>query len=154
MMMVLNRQEKEELVLDLYYNQKKTYREIAKEARISPRDIGMILNKASRESQSEHSMSVSSQAYKMFSEGWTPMQVAIALNLRENEVTQYHKEYWSLMKLDALNQIYQEIGGDNIWHFVELYGLTKAAGMTVSHVINLLKIANNYLPSVQRKYEI
>jgi K+/H+ antiporter YhaU regulatory subunit KhtT len=49
----------------MYYNQKKTYREIAKEARISPRDIGMILNKASRESESKHSMSVASQAYKM-----------------------------------------------------------------------------------------
>ena len=62
MMTSLLGQEKEELVLDLYYNQKKTYREIAKEARISPRDIGMILNKASRESES---MSVASQAYKM-----------------------------------------------------------------------------------------
>ena len=65
MMTSLLGQEKEELVLDLYYNQKKTYREIAKEARISPRDIGMILNKASRESESKHSMSVASQAYKM-----------------------------------------------------------------------------------------
>ena len=97
--MVLNRQEKEELVLDLYYNKKKTYREIAKEARISPRDIKNILNRASKESESEHSMSISSQAYKLFSEGRTPMQVAIALNLRENEVTQYYKEYWSYSKL-------------------------------------------------------
>ena len=97
--MVLNRQEKEELVLDLYYNKKKTYHEIAKEARISTRDIKKILNKASRESESEYSMSVSSQAYKLISEGRTPMQVAIALNLRENEVTQYYKEYWSYSKL-------------------------------------------------------
>jgi predicted transcriptional regulator len=99
MMMVLNRQEKEELVLDLYYNKKKTYHEIAKEARISTRDIKKILNRASKESESEHSMSISSQAYKLFSEGRTPMQVAIALNLRENEVTQYYKEYWSYSKL-------------------------------------------------------
>jgi DNA-directed RNA polymerase specialized sigma subunit len=44
-MMVLNRKEKEKLVLDLYCNQGKSYRQIAKEARISPRDIGTILNK-------------------------------------------------------------------------------------------------------------
>ena len=43
-MTILTRQEKERLVLDLY-NQGKTYREISKEARISPRDIGVILNK-------------------------------------------------------------------------------------------------------------
>jgi DNA-binding NarL/FixJ family response regulator len=43
-MTILTRQERERLVLELY-NQGKTYREIAKEARISPRDIGIILNK-------------------------------------------------------------------------------------------------------------
>jgi DNA-directed RNA polymerase specialized sigma subunit len=45
-MTILTREERERLVLDLYYNQGKTYREISKEARISPRDIGVILNKA------------------------------------------------------------------------------------------------------------
>ena len=48
--MVLTRQEKEKLVLDLY-NQGKTYREIAKEARMCPRDIGVIVNKAVREQE-------------------------------------------------------------------------------------------------------
>jgi transposase len=48
-MTILTRQERERLVLDLYYNQGKTYREIAKEARISPRDIGIILNKVIEE---------------------------------------------------------------------------------------------------------
>jgi DNA-directed RNA polymerase specialized sigma subunit len=48
-MMILTRQEKERLVLELYYNQGKTYREISKEARISPRDIGVILNKVIEE---------------------------------------------------------------------------------------------------------
>jgi len=36
---VLTRKEREELVLDLYFNQNKTYPEIAKIAKISPRDI-------------------------------------------------------------------------------------------------------------------
>jgi DNA-directed RNA polymerase specialized sigma subunit len=42
---ILTRQEKERLVLELYYSQGKTYHEISKVARISPRDIGAILNK-------------------------------------------------------------------------------------------------------------
>jgi hypothetical protein len=37
--------ERERLVIDHYYNQGKTYREISKAARISPSDIGIILNK-------------------------------------------------------------------------------------------------------------
>ena len=44
-MTILTRQERERLVLELYYNQGKTYREIAKEAKTSSRDIGVILNK-------------------------------------------------------------------------------------------------------------
>ena len=47
-MSILTRQERERLVLDLY-NQGKTIREIAKEVRMSFRDIGDILNKAIEE---------------------------------------------------------------------------------------------------------
>jgi DNA-directed RNA polymerase specialized sigma subunit len=43
---VLTRKEREELVLDLYFNQNKTYHEIAKIARMSPRDIKPIIDKA------------------------------------------------------------------------------------------------------------
>jgi uncharacterized protein YdbL (DUF1318 family) len=52
-MTILTRQERERLVLELYYNQGKTYREIAKEARISPRDIGVILNRKIEEKTKE-----------------------------------------------------------------------------------------------------
>jgi transposase len=50
--MVLTRQERERLVLELY-NQGKTIRKIAKEARMSFRDIGVILNKAVKEKAEE-----------------------------------------------------------------------------------------------------
>jgi hypothetical protein len=106
-MTILTRQERERLVLDLY-NQGKTYREISKEARISPRDIRIILNKAFEEKTEEQGikqnnnnggeknqehLSLSSQAYKLFSERKTPLEVAIALNLRESEATNLYKEY-------------------------------------------------------------
>ena len=57
----LTRQEKERFVLELY-NQGKTYHEIAKEARVSLRDIGPILKKFGI----EQSLSISSQAYIFF----------------------------------------------------------------------------------------
>jgi len=44
MMTALTRQAKEMLVLNLYYNQDKTYRQIAKEAKICPRDIKIIID--------------------------------------------------------------------------------------------------------------
>jgi transposase len=47
----IKRQERERLVIDLYYNQGKTYREISKESKISPHDIGVVLNKAVEEKE-------------------------------------------------------------------------------------------------------
>jgi hypothetical protein len=45
----LNRKELEDYVIDLFYNQKKTYREIQKITRKSPRDIKAILDNANPE---------------------------------------------------------------------------------------------------------
>ena len=41
----LNRQETEDYVVDLYFNQKKKFREIQKLVRKSPRDIKAIIDK-------------------------------------------------------------------------------------------------------------
>jgi hypothetical protein len=146
---ILNRQEMEDRVIDLYYNQKKTYREIEKLVRKSPRDIRNILNKVE---PSEHSMMVSSRAYKLFSEHKSPIEVAIALNIRQPEAVQFYKEYFNLSQLHDLYRIYEEIK-DDLYSFLEFYRLTKAARMGPSQVISLLKIANNDLASVQRRFE-
>lgn len=68
------------------YNQGKNTREIAQEVRMSFSAIGAILKKAEEEKGAEEQegqkMSLSSQAYKLFSERRTLAQIAIALNLR------------------------------------------------------------------------
>src|SRR5215204_5665121 len=167
-MTILIRQERERLVLDLYYNQGKTYRKISKVARISPRDIGVILNKAVEEKtkgikqqddaeqnceqeQQQH-LSLSAQAYKLFSDRKTPLEVAIELNLKESEATKFYKEYWKLKQLHNLNMVYEETKGD-IEPFLKLYRLSKSKGMSARHVTNLLEIANTDLPDIQRRYE-
>jgi hypothetical protein len=107
---MLTRQEKERKVIDLYNNQNKTYRDIAKEVRICPRDIGIILKKASGEEQNhdkeQSSLSPSSQAYHLFSEGKTLIEVAIALDLTESETTRFYDEYLNLKQMDDLKMIY------------------------------------------------
>ena len=169
-MSIMTRKERERLVLDLYYNQGKTIREIAKEARMSFRDIGVILNKAVEEKKTEGikqqdntdseknqnqeqqpHLSLSAQAYKLFSDRKTPLEVAIALNLRESEATKFYKEYWKLKQLHNLTLIYEETKGD-IDPFLKLYRLSKAAGMNVQQVVNLLKIANNNLSAVEERF--
>jgi transposase len=165
--MVITRKERERLVLELY-NQGKTIREIAKEVRMSFRDIGIILNKtleekteASKEqrqdnngienNQQESHLSLATQAYKLFSDRKTPLEVAIALNL-ESEATKFYKEYWKLKRLHNLTLIYEETKGD-IEPFLKLYRLSKAKDMSVKQVVNLLEIANTNLPDIQYRYE-
>jgi hypothetical protein len=158
---IVRRQERERLVLDLY-NHGKTIREIAKEARMSFRDIGIILNKsleekteASKEQRQNNNsiennpqephLSLAAQAYKLFSEHKTPLEVAIELNLTESEVTKFYKEYWKLKQLHNLNMVYEELRGD-IEPFLKLYKLAKRKGITVRHVVDILAIANDDLP--------
>src|ERR687890_2049752 len=139
-MSIMTKQERERLVLELY-NQGKTIREIAKEARMSFRDIGAILNKAVEEKtegskeQEQRQLSISAQAYKLFSEGRTPLEVAIALNLRESEATKFYKEYWKLKQLHNLNMVYEEIK-DDIAPFLKLYKSSKAKGMGIKQVVD------------------
>jgi hypothetical protein len=168
---ILTRQEKERLVINLY-NQGKTFREIAKEARMSFRDIGVILNKIVKEKtegskeeqqqdndkaeqyqeQEQRQLSLSAQAYKLFSERKTPLEVAIELNLSELESTKFCREYWKLKQLHNLNIVYEETKGD-IDPFLKLYKLAKRKGIGVRHVVDLLTIANNDLPAIEERYK-
>jgi hypothetical protein len=78
--------------------------------------------------------------------------VAIALNLREPEVAKFYVEYWKLRQYYSLNWVYEQVK-ENIGYFVSLYIAAKVARMDVQHVIRLLEIANNELPSVEYRYE-
>jgi transposase len=152
---MLTRQEKERLVKELY-NQGKSIRDIAKELRMSFRDIGTILKKASggaeeKQDRKQSLLSPSSQAYQLFSEGKTLLEVAIALDLNESETTKYYEEYLGLKQMHELKMVYDEIGSD-IVHFLQLYRLSKKEGMNPQHVVSLLRIANNGLPASERRY--
>jgi hypothetical protein len=166
--MVLTRQEKENEILQLH-NQGKTYKEIAEIVRVSPRDIKPVLLKAEKEREKELGVNFQegdncgtgdrktqkayafSQAYRLFSEGKTPLDVAIELSLKEPEVTRYYRQYWKLSQMHSLNIVYEEIG-DSIIHIPKIHRKIKAAGMGVDQAINLIKNANNHLPSLEQKY--
>jgi hypothetical protein len=164
---MLTRQEREQNVLSLY-NQGRTIREIAKEIRMSFRDIGTVLKKEEKEKErqerqlknnttpnsdsTENGMALTTQAYKLFSQAKTPVDVAIELNLSEKQVTKFYREYWKLKGLYKLNLIHDEIK-DDVVHFAKLYRLSKAAGKSAEHVVRLLNIANNDLPALEDKYK-
>ena len=102
--------------------------------------------------KNQERLSLSSQAYKLFSDRRTPLEVAIALNLRESEATKFYKEYWKLKQLHTLNMVYEELRGD-IDPFLRLYKLAKRKGIGVRHVVDILAIANNNLPALERRFK-
>jgi hypothetical protein len=135
----------------------KTTREIAKIERMSIRDISTILKEEEARRQKnkdqQRQEEVSSNAYKLFSEGKTPIEVAIALNLREPEATKLYREYWKLKRLHILNSIFKETNG-KLGPFLKLYKqLINQRGMTVEKVINAVDIAIHKLPYMECLYK-
>jgi hypothetical protein len=153
---VLTRKEKEKLVINLY-NQGITIREISKKCHMSFRDIGALVRKASGETENNQGkeqsslLSPSTQAYRLYSEGKAPLEVAIALDLSESDAIKYYEEYLELKQMYELRMIYEEIGG-NIVYFLELFRLSKKERINPKHIVSLLKIANNDLPELERRY--
>ncbi len=117
----MSRDEKERRIIDLYYNHGKTIREIIKELRVSSNYVSAILKKeeekkdnntvSNKQQQQPSSSSLATRAYELFSNGKTPLQVAIALNIRQSEAAKYNREYWKLKGLDKLNTIHIETNG-------------------------------------------
>ena len=115
-----SRQEREERVLDLHFNQNKNYRQIAKELKMSLRDIGEIVNRAKEEKDRQEHKSLSVQAYELFCKGKTPLQVSVILNIGATEVTHYYTQYLSLVQLDDITRIYLEFKGDVSYFIVSV----------------------------------
>ena len=108
MQVILNKQEKEKLVIRLYKDGK-TIRQIAQEAHLSFTDIGKIIRKINGLKDERLDMkdkSVATRAIYLFSIGKTPLEVAIELNLPASEVHDLQEEFWALDQLNELAFVY------------------------------------------------
>ena len=147
------KEERKKRVIDLYYNQGKTTREIANIERMSIRDISTILKEEEARRQKHKQQEISSKAYKLFSEGKRPVEVAIVLSLREPEITKMYSEHWRLRGLYKLNSIYKEMNG-KLGPFLKLYRqLIKGRVMTIDQIVNVVEIAIHKLPYMESLYE-
>jgi hypothetical protein len=109
------------------------------------------MEEKSRDTHQPQKPSPAGQAYRLFSQGQTPLDVAAELNIREVEVTRYYREHWKLKGLYRFNQIYEDVKNDII-HIIRLHKRMKASRIGIEEVINLIKIANYGLPVVEDKY--
>lgn len=148
-MLLLNRKEKEKMVIILA-KEGKTTREIAKIVHISLKDIGEIIrkftgqvesegNKAEEESKNFNQLSTYAQAFYLFREKKPLIDVAIRLDLDAETVLQYHKDYLRLNDMYKLVNLYHSLGKD-LPLFLQLYNRVKKEGLTRDDVKDLIEI--------------
>src|SRR5918996_2367488 len=154
--MYLSKEEKERRIIDLYYNQGKTSREIVEELRVSPNYVSAVLKKHEEEEnaaavskikdeQQENKTSREVASFKLFSEGKNPIEVAIELKLSEEEVTQFYKGFLKLKGLHKFSIIYEKYI-HHIPHILKLCRQAEKEGVDIEQLVKLAKLADENNP--------
>jgi transposase len=152
-----SREEKEKLVIELYYTKGYTYKQITKELRMSPNQIRDIIKKHEEKSNAiankKKQLSLSSKAYKLYSKGKNEVEVAIKLDIPQAHATQFHLEYWKLKGLDVHESLYVSTRG-KLYPLCKLYEeLVVKRGMSIEQVANSVDIALYRLPHIEGIYQ-
>jgi transposase len=158
--LLLNRKEKEKLVIQLAH-EGKTTREIAKQVHISLRDIGTIIRKETGddkedliakekqkhddEQQKEKEkqerlkfLSPYARSFQMFKDRLPLEDVAIELDLDTDTVLFYYEDYLRLLKRGWLVKIYKDLKND-FPLFIYLYKRIKKEGLKKHDIKSLVK---------------
>jgi hypothetical protein len=154
MQVVLNKKEKEQLVIKLYQDVK-PIREIARQAHLSFGSIGKIIRTIyggdDTNSNSCSSKSKSTKALHLFKTGKKPIDVAIELDLSATEELQ--QEFWALNQLHELTFLFNEIK-NYLPSFIKLFNLLKQNKMLGDgYISKFLRYTDYDLPHLENKIQ-
>ena len=111
-------------------------------------DLILIITASTEEPKSPES-----KAFKLFSEGKSPVEVAIALDQPGDRVRAMYREYWELTGRYELAQIYDE-ARYVVRGLVRLHKIVKDLGLGEREIIKLLELAKyDELQNLQWKVE-
>ena len=113
MQALLNKKEKEQLVIQ-FYQDGKTIRDIASAVHTSFGDIGKIIKRLDGRANDDININMSNkskatQALFLYEQGKKPIDVAIELDIPYTEVEELQQEYWALKELGDLALVFYEI---------------------------------------------
>ena len=151
-------------IIELYFNQRRNIREVAKLIQKSSRDVVAVVKEHKQKLRSSES-SISSiysgdnvsqpkddsieppvniKAYELFTKGLTPLQVVSELKLSEADATKYYAVYIRLKRLPKLSSTLEQLRMPRkISLFIELANLALAEHITANEVLQLLKMVNS-----------
>jgi hypothetical protein len=129
----------------------------------SPRDIGVIIKQVKLEIERERgqsegkddydieSKSKNTRAIKLFSEGKTPVDVAVGLDLPADEVQEIYRQFLGLKNMHKLVEVYDEMQ-NYLPSLLELFRIIESRGMNKNDILNVLTIINTgQVPFLQKK---
>ncbi|HET9805286.1 MAG TPA: hypothetical protein VFP49_00100 [Nitrososphaeraceae archaeon] len=152
--MYLSAKEKEKYVIELR-KQGKSYREIAKLLKMSPREISYYLKKANGETEEKERkkivLSKTAQALQLFKRGKSPTDVAIKLDLSPQEAQSLYYNYVSQNNLHRFVQTFKEFDNDSLRDFIDYYYFMKENGIGKNEMVEAIKISNDY-PKIKEEY--
>ncbi len=153
--LLLGRKGKEKQVIKLA-EEGKTTREIAKDVHISLKDIGKIIRKETGDNNNEgaekdtekekekekhkrlKSLSPYAQAFQMFKDKLSLVDVAIELDIDTDTVLSYYKDYLRLGRTNSFMTIYDELK-DDFPTIIHLYRRIKKERLTKHDITDLLQ---------------
>ena len=152
----ISKEEKARRIIDLYYNQGKTYQEIVEELNVSPNYVSAVLKKHEEEEnaaavtkikheQQENKTSKEVASFKLFSEGKNTIEVARELKLSEEEVTQFYKGFLKLKGLYKFGIIYEK-HGHHVPRLLKLCIEAEKEGVDIEQLVKLAKLADENNP--------
>jgi DNA-binding CsgD family transcriptional regulator len=151
--MILSTKEKEKRVLE-YLEQEKSYREIQDQLHISSRDISSIVKKAKekkdKEEEKKIQTSITSKAYKLYTKGKSPLQVATILGIEACEARKLYTDYLDLKGCHHLVEVLQQFDRQTIRDFSKPY-MTNDNRIDEKKLIEAIKMHRN-LPKIKEEY--
>ncbi|MGC2309383.1 MAG: hypothetical protein WA461_13340 [Nitrososphaeraceae archaeon] len=154
MQVVLNKKEKEQLVIKLYQDGK-PIREIARQTHLSFGSIGKIIRTINSGGNDDNrsSSSKSTKALWMLKNGKKPIEVAIELDMSASEVEEIQQEYWALNQLHELGFLFNEIR-NYLPSFIKLFNLLKRNKILGNgYISKFLRYADHDLPFLEDKIQ-
>jgi hypothetical protein len=147
--MILSKKDKEDLVIKLLY-EGLPFKEIAKRVHISLSDISKIKRKITGEQEetekNQKPLSVSSQAFKLFKDDKSLIDVSIILDVPKDEIIHFFMDYLDLQNMHKVVKILKEYKNDHP-AFVKLFEFihknntkSKDIGYAIKNINNI-----NYL---------
>lgn len=137
--------EKEEYVLDML-ERGYSWPKIMKECHVSPNTISSIKKKyggsTDNDSLQSGKTSKESQAFKLFQQGKSIIDVKIEIDIESNDLVEYYRRYQEIRLLSEFNRAYDLVKG-KIQPFLRLFNLMNRLGMTPEQVAEQVSYGNN-----------